>query len=127
MKVWIQISLAVICLSSTLRAQTEYSVGKPLFPSVVSWYDAGVDQSQVDLMRSLDQPKDQPFRFAIPVMVSLRPDNAGFVVRNDDETVWVMPVRSKGALSLNVILSPFHLPEGAYVYIYDGNREMIRG
>ncbi|TFH49684.1 MAG: T9SS type A sorting domain-containing protein [Bacteroidia bacterium] len=127
MKVWIQISLAVICLSSTLQAQTEFSVGKPLFPSVVSWYDAGVDQSQIDLMRSLDQPKDQPFRFALPVMVSLRPDNAGFVVRKDDETVWVMPVRSKGALSLNVILKPFYLPEGAYVYIYDGNREMIRG
>ncbi|HSO77795.1 MAG TPA: hypothetical protein VLQ76_04455, partial [Bacteroidales bacterium] len=67
-------------------AQTEFPSGKPLFPPVVSWYNASVDQSQVDLMRSLDQPKDQPLQFALPVPVSLNPSNAGFIVQKGTET-----------------------------------------
>jgi len=127
MRSWIYLTVLFVFGCNALVAQTEFPSGKPLYPSVTSWYDASVDQAQIDLMRSLDQPKDQPLQFALPVLVSLNPSNAGFTVQKDGETVWVMAVASKGALSLNAILSPFNLPEGAYVYIYDEGREVVRG
>lgn len=120
-------SIVAILSASSLHGQTEINEGQPLFPAVSSWYEIGVDSEQVVLMRSLDQPKDQPYQFAIPLMVSLTPENAGFIVRENNETVWVLPVSSKGALSLNLILAPFRLPRGAYVYIYDADRQVIRG
>lgn len=127
MRSWIYFTVVCVFGCNSLVAQTEFPSGKPLFPPVASWYDASVDQSQVDLMRSLDQTKDQPLQFALPVPVSLNPSNAGFTVQKGGETVWVMAVASKGALSVNAILSPFNLPEGAYVYIYDEGREVVRG
>ncbi|MCK7530996.1 MAG: hypothetical protein MZV63_08115 [Marinilabiliales bacterium] len=51
----------------------------------------------------------------------------GFIVNRGNETIWVMPVSSKGALSLNLILSPFNLPEGAYIYVYDHGHKVVRG
>lgn len=127
MRSWIYLTVVFVFGCNTLVAQTEFPSGKPLFPPVTSWFDASVDQSQVDLMRSLDQPKDQPLQFALPVPVALNPSNAGFTVKKGGETVWVMAVASKGALSLNAILSPFNLPDGAYVYIYDEGHEVVRG
>jgi lysyl endopeptidase len=121
------ISILALLPAISLTGQTEYPAGEPLFPSVSSWHEVAVDPAQVELMRSLDQPKDQPYQFAIPVHVSLTPENAGFIIRDSGESVWVMPVSSRGALSLNMILSPFDLPEGAYVYIYDNEHRVVRG
>lgn len=96
-------------------------------PEIDSWHEISVDPLQAEILRSVRQSKDQPYQFAIPVPVSLTPENAGIVVKTDEETVWVMPVSSKGALSLNLILSPFNLPPDAYIYVYDQNQEIIRG
>ncbi len=94
---------------------------------VAAWHEIAVDPLQVEVMRSVEQAKDQPYQFAIPVPVSLTPENAGFIVSRSNETIWVMPVSSKGALSLNLILSPFNLPEGAYIYVYDQAHKVVRG
>lgn len=119
----------IICLGSSivLTGQPELPAGIPLFPLIEKWHEIGVDPQQVEVMRSLDQPKDQPFQFAIPVEVSLNPSNSGFITRSGGETVWVLPVSSKGALSLNIILSPFNLPAGAYVYVYDRESRTVLG
>jgi hypothetical protein len=111
----------------TAYGQTEFTAGEPLFQDVTSWYELKVDPAQIEIMRSIDKPKDQPYQFAIPVQVNLTPENAGYTVRDGNETVWVMPVSSRGALSLNIILSPFDLPDGAYVYVYDYGRQVVRG
>jgi hypothetical protein len=120
-------SILALLTAFSLHGQTEVDEGQPLFPTVNSWHEIVVDAGQVAVMQSLDQPKDQPYQFAIPVKVSLTPANAGFIIRENNETVWVLPVSSKGALSLNLILTPFRLPEGAYVYIYDADRLVVRG
>ncbi len=96
-------------------------------PTVAAWHEIAVDPLQVEVMRSIEQAKDQPYQFAIPMQVSLTPENAGFIVSRGNETIWVMPVSSKGALSLNLILSPFNLPEGAYIYVYDQGHKVVRG
>ena len=127
MKVRVLISILFLVSFSSLYGQAEYPAGQPLFPEITEWHEVNVDPLEAEIMRSIDQPKDQPYRFAIPVPVELTPRNAGFITESNGETVWVMPVSSKGALSLNLILSPFRLPEGAYIYIYDGDKRIVRG
>lgn len=117
----------ILLASVSLNGQTEYEAGDPLFPDIVSWHELGVDPAQVEIMRSLDQPKDQSLQFAIPVQVNFTPEKDGFTVIKGGETIWIMPVSSKGALSLNMILSPFNLPDGAYLYVYDHDRRVVRG
>ncbi|MCI0522955.1 MAG: trypsin-like peptidase domain-containing protein [Bacteroidales bacterium] len=121
------ISSIALLLSSALYGQTEFPAGKPLYPDVKSWHEVPVDPALVETMRSIDQPKDQPYQFAIPVEVFLSPENSGMIVTRGDETIWVLPLSSKGALSLNLILSPYNLPKGAYIYIYDYERRDVRG
>jgi len=121
------ISILIFLSTLNIYSQAEFSVGSPLMPVVEAWHEIDVDPFQVEVLRSLDQAKDQPYQFAIPVPVSLTPENAGFIVHRGSETIWVLPVSSKGALSLNMILSPFDLPEGAYIYIYDQGHQVVRG
>lgn len=127
MKGRLLISILVLFSTLSLYSQAEFPVGKAIFPEITGWHEIYVDPIQAGIMRSIDQPKDQPYQFAIPVPVELTPGNAGYVIHDIDETVWIMPVSSKGALSLNLILSPFNLPEGAYIYIYDAEKRILRG
>lgn len=121
------ISIIILLHSAVLYGQTEFTAGEPLFPDVKAWHEVPVDPSLAETMRSIDQPKDQAYRFAIPVELSLTPENSGMIVTRENESVWVLPLSSKGALSLNLILSPYNLPEGAYIYIYDQERRVVRG
>ena len=123
------ILIAIVSLSASLLVcgQPEFPSGSPLFPEIGKWHEISVDPQHAEAMRAVNQPKDQPFRFAIPVEVSLTPFNSGFIATRGSETIWVLPVSSKGALSLNVILSPYNLPRGAYIYVYDHDRQIVRG
>ncbi|HOE24731.1 MAG TPA: hypothetical protein PLT71_04405 [Bacteroidales bacterium] len=104
--------LIAVSLSASLilSGQPEFPTGSPLFPVIENWHEISVDPQHAEAMRAVDQPKDQPFRFAIPVEVSLTPSNSGFIATRGSETIWVLPLSSKGALSLNIILSPYNLP-----------------
>lgn len=110
-----------------LFGQIEEKVGEPLYPEVTSFYDIGIDASQVEMWQGVDQPKDQPYRVAIPSALSLTPDNSGITYFKNGETIWVVALSSKEAYSLNVIFEPFNLPEGAYAYVYDPERNVVRG
>lgn len=121
------ILIICFCSSPVLIGQTEFPAGSPLFPIIEKWHEISVDPQQLEAMKALDPPKDQPFQFAIPLEVSLDPSNSGFTFRRSGETVWVLPLSSKGALSLNIILSPFNLPAGAYFYVYDQAGRIVRG
>lgn len=127
MKGRILISILGLLTSALLSGQQEFPVGSPLYPFTDGWHEAAVDREHAEAMRAVEQVKGQPWRFAIPVEVDWNPSNAGYKVVRGNETVWVLPVSSKGALSLNLILSPFNLPDGAYVYVYDQERRVVRG
>ena len=118
---------ALSLLQLQLFSQMEVKEGKPLFPVVNSFYDIGIDPAQLEMLRSLDQPKDQPFRFAIPSAVNLTPYNSGSIIRTGKETVWILGLTSKGAYSLNAIMNPFKMPEGGYMYIYNTDRSSVHG
>ena len=92
-----------------------------------TWSEISIDKLLLDELALTPQKKDDSFQFAIPVPIDLNPSNSGCIVNENGENVWVVGIRSKGALSLNLILQPFNLPAGAYVYIYDGSKTTIRG
>jgi len=107
--------------------QLEQSVGRVSGFSINSWYDIHIDGEIIAQLSKTEQSKDGAFQFAFPVPVSLDPENSGFWKDDGDEKVWTIGIRSKGAKSLNLILQPFKIPGGSYVYIYDSKKNVIRG
>jgi lysyl endopeptidase len=108
-------------------SQVEYNIGSIRGVLPDSWHEISLDRSLLKELASFTQKKDNSFQFAIPVPVELNPSNSGCVVNENNEVVWILGIRSAGARSLNIILEPFILPEGAYVYIYDKAETTIRG
>ena len=68
------------------------------------------------------------FRFAYKFMTDYRPENSGVRFTLPDGTkVWRLGIRSEGALSLNVMFSENHLPEGARVFLYNNDQSEVLG
>jgi lysyl endopeptidase len=109
------------------NAQMEYSTGSIGNYKIDTWYEIKLDGQVLDRMAGLNQPKEGGLQFAVPVPVTLNPANSGSWHDNGKELVWVLGIRSKEARSLNLILEPFNIPQGAYVYIYDSSKKVIRG
>ena len=110
-----------------IAGQIEHNKGNISGFEVNDWYNINIDSQIIDYLRQINRPKDQAFQFALPVNVSISPANSGDLYENGDEEVWITGIRSKNASSLNLILEPFSIPAGAYVYIYSGDRSVIRG
>jgi len=122
----ISLILCFIVLGIT-KAQIESAVGSISGHKINSWYEIKIDSLVLQTLSRLNQPKDVSFQFAIPVPVILNPGNAGEVFQNNNESVWIIGIRSKEAKSLNLILEPFRIPDGAYVYIFDSTTKVVRG
>lgn len=128
MQTRINTTLLLLLLSTcTVLGQLEQSVGKISGFAVSSWYDINVDEEIISRLSETEQPKDGGFQFAFPVPVDLDPENSGFWKDDGGERVWTIGIRSKGAKSLNLILQPFRIPDGGYLYIYDSKKTVIRG
>jgi lysyl endopeptidase len=109
------------------KGQMESSTGSITDYKIDSWYEIKLDDQVLDRLAGLTQTKDGSFQFAVPVAVDLNPGNSGTLHNNGKELVWMLGIRSKEARSLNLILEPFNVPPGAYVYIYDSSKKVIRG
>ncbi len=121
------IIIFLIVLSGRVLAQLESDTGHISAFPVDEWYDLSVDSGIIQKLSSLYQPKDKPYQFALPVPVTLDPGNSGFFKKSGDELIWTIGIRSAGAKSLNLILKPFDIPSGAYIYVYDPQKRYIRG
>lgn len=68
------------------------------------------------------------FRFAYKFMTDYTPENSGSRFTLPDGTkVWRLGIRSEGALSLNIMFSEYHLPEGARVFLYNSDQSEVLG
>ena len=114
-------------VTGSASAQLESSAGGLSGFLVDKWYELSVDPEILQKLTGLIQPKDLPYQFAFPVKVNLTPENSGLVKKSGHELIWTVGIRSKSAKSLGVILKPFNLPEGAFVYEYDPAGKVIRG
>ena len=70
----------------------------------------------------------KPFRFAHSFPVSINRENNGVMYENiEGFSVWQVTIKSEGALSLNVIFNPYHVPPGAKLYILDQDQKKKLG
>jgi lysyl endopeptidase len=114
-------------LTGRCLGQLESLTGKLTSFSIDNWYEISVDKAILQKLSGLNQPKDQPYQFAFPVPVKLDPGNSGSLKRSGNEFIWTIGIHSESARSLGVILKPFRIPAGAYVFVYDQDKNMIRG
>lgn len=86
--------------------------------------------NNMELLRNaeVESSKFKSLEFAHKFHVFLRPDNSGIsFTTSDNINVWRVGIRSKNALSLNILFSKFHLPEGAKVFVYNADQSEILG
>lgn len=75
-----------------------------------------------------DGSKNRPARFAYGHKVNLNPENSGVWFQNDKgEKFWLLKLRSRGAQSLNLTFSDFHLPKGSKLFLYNEDKTEVRG
>lgn len=84
------------------------------------------EQLRLDSLEATDLRNG--FRFAYKFMTNYTPGNSGIHFTLPDGTkVWRLGLRSKGALSLNILFSRYRLPEGARVFLYNNDQSEIIG
>jgi lysyl endopeptidase len=124
----LKISILLCFISVSIsNAQLESAKGSISDYKIDNWNEIKIDSVVLQSLAGLNQPKDGSYQFAIPVPVNLNPENTGRIFQNNNELIWVVGIKSKGAKSLNLILEPFNIPTGAYVYIYDSAKRTVRG
>lgn len=130
------LSCLLSCLVTTVEAQlSEGGFPQPeLLPGTC--LRSGNSQERVDMpafnLDSLSRDSSQMWngglRFAYGFKTHLTPQNSGVTTNlRDGSQVWRLHIRSKGALSLNLIFDQFRLSEGDRLFIYSPDRGQILG
>lgn len=69
-----------------------------------------------------------PMRFAYAHDVNFTPANSGkWYTKSNGDKYWVLEITSKGAHSLNLTFSKFHLEKGAQLFIYNPQKTDVKG
>ena len=126
----ILIILAFILLP--VHSQVIYREGDPAGYAGIDledyWYEIGYKDSFLDSLRNLRHDKDTPFQFAAGHTTAIDVQDKGLLVETEfGKYICYLPIRSPGALSLNVIFSSFRLKEGEMVYLYDPEFKFLLG
>ncbi len=75
-----------------------------------------------------EQSKDLPYRFGAPFDVNYSLENSGTWENLDDGgRLWRLNIYSAGAYSINLIYSEYKLPEGAQLFVYNREHDMVIG
>ena len=86
------------------------------------------DVQQAVLRSEAEEKKFKSLEFAHKFHVFLRPDNSGVTFTTlDNKKIWRVGIRSRKAYSLNILFSKFRLPEGARVFVYNGDQSEVLG
>jgi hypothetical protein len=74
------------------------------------------------------QFKDIPPRFGLPMTVNFGYTNSGTTeILPDGSKVWLVSVKSTGAISINLIFNKFYIPKGASFYVYNKDKSHMIG
>ena len=80
-------------------------------------FDLAAVQAE-DAINDLD--KSIPWRFGYKFETDFTPLNSGVIQEMaDGGQLWQLQIESKGALTINLLLDQFELPEGGQLYLYD--------
>lgn len=103
-------------LGGPLSWQLKITLDKDLPFAVMPSFDLAAIQAE-DVIR--DAAKDAPWRFGFKHEVSLTSENSGEWITVPNGRLWRLGIVSEGANTLNLLMDSYHLPEGAYLYLYD--------
>ena len=121
----------IILNSGAATAQIVYDTGNPAGIDAINTeeftYSLDISEESIDSVILMNSGTRKRFHFAVQKQCNLNITNSGFVTSKGGDIVWYLPVRSKGAESLNVIFSNFRLEEGESLFIYDRNQTTVRG
>lgn len=135
MEKWIPLLLILFFPLWPAKAQVGHG-GQPLPLSVLRNLDEGFfeemppfdvgEELRLDSLNESDLRSG--FRFAYKFMTAYTRGNSGISFTLPDGTkVWRLGIRSKGALSLNVLFTEYELPEGAQLFLYNADQTQILG
>lgn len=80
-----------------------------------------------DQKRGRSPERPEPLRFAVAEDVSFNLDNAGTWENVPGGRIWRLRIHSPGALSHNLGIIRFEIPEGVNLWIYNPTREQVEG
>lgn len=84
------------------------------------------EQLRLDSLEATDLRSG--YRFAYKFMADYTPDNSGIHFTLPDGTkVWRLGIRSRNALSINIMFSEYHLPEGSRLFLYNSDQTEVLG
>jgi len=127
--------LSAAFVSMNLSAQVSYG-GEPLSAALTRSYsrEAFEEMPSFDVAKELrddllgESDLRSGYRFAYKFMTHFDRYNSGSSFTLPDGTrVWRLGIRSKNALSINVLFTEYELPEGAQVFLYTPGRTQVLG
>ena len=113
-------SLSLYCQTINLGNPLSWN-GKVSLQNIPEKTMTGFNQSKVDSEDNInDALKDRPWRFGYKYDVNYNLNNSGSwkILPNGDK-IWQLAIECKNALTVNLLFQNFHLPKGAYLYLYD--------
>lgn len=127
--------LLLCCCLATSWAQTT-NIGYPKswtekqMPTAIDQRD--LPKFDLDVVQQADAINDNsfagPWRFGYKHLVQYSLQNSGtWQTLNNGGRVWRLGLRSKGALTMNLLFDHFQLPEGATLYLYNPTTKELRG
>ena len=123
-------ALAFLGLSFGLYAQTT-NLGSPIgwngkleIKNIPTELMPGYDQAIIDAEDVInDEGKDAPWRFGYKYDVDYTPANSGnWTTLPNGDKVWQLAIECTGAMTVNLLIDDYDLPNGAYLYLYDVNK-----
>lgn len=112
---WTQTETAALCYGWG-SALTTYELPEAIIMT-------GYDQSIIDAEDAEnDLRKDQPWRFGYKYDTNINPVDDGQWLDLEEGRIWRTIITCPGAMTVNLLLSDFYLPEGATLFLYDLNR-----
>jgi hypothetical protein len=81
---------------------------------------------QEDLLNEMDMQRSYRFAHKFHTRIEKRKD-ASLTVLPDGTKVWQIHIRSRGAYSMNVLLTDFELPPGGKLFVYNDSHSHVIG
>ncbi|MFC2138118.1 T9SS type A sorting domain-containing protein [Bacteroidota bacterium] len=124
--------LIFILFQSFISAKTQISYGgKPLSKYFFTSVDSVpvIDMPAIDdsELNSLNSSLYKSKIYAKAFNVDINTYNSGIWIENDRYRIWKLGIRSKNAKSIILTFSPFYLPEGAELFIYNKDYSKVLG
>ncbi len=83
-----------------------------------------VNTDSLRLLHS-DRKKDNTFAYVFDVNISIK--EKGYKFETENGKLWLLKIKSEGALSLNLTFSKYKLAKGCELYIYSSNKDDLKG